>query len=200
MPIKANQKLSLQEIEKHFKKNSIKIKRVTTREKAHGRQEQRSCELLSNLQLSERFEEAWLDAKSIFSIRRSRIEPDKRSVIQTIDENGIRHFGKNENELREKEQTTFFVSSLKLTPKEALEEARKHWGIENNLHWVLDAAFAEDSWTVRAKGLARSLSLLRKVAFNLIQKSKTTGSVRARMKRAGWNNQFLDKSSSISHF
>ena len=44
-----------------------------------------------------------------------------------------------------------------------------HWSIENGLHWVLDVVFGEDAcrvWNMRA---AKNLSLLRKIAFNLLR-------------------------------
>ena len=44
------------------------------------------------------------------------------------------------------EETRYFISSLSADVPENLERAvRAHWSIENNLHWVLDLAFVEDS-------------------------------------------------------
>ena len=43
------------------------------------------------------------------------------------------------------EETRYFISSLDATnPKYLGHAVRAHWGIENNLHWVLDYAFDED--------------------------------------------------------
>jgi predicted transposase YbfD/YdcC len=193
LPIKGNRRPYLEELEEYFQKNKKRLKKAKSKERGHGREELRICELLPVAQLSDRFRDFWVDCEIVFSITRKRIEPDKRPMIHRIDEQGVRHFEKNENQFREKEETTFYVSSRKLNPKEALAEARKHWGIENNLHWVLDVAFGEDTWMVRAKGVARCLSLLRKVAYNIIRKSNTKGSIKARMKRAGWNNNFLQE-------
>ncbi|MCP4449738.1 MAG: transposase, partial [Myxococcales bacterium] len=38
-----------------------------------------------------------------------------------------------------------------LQAKEAARIIRRHWGIENELHWVLDMAFREDEARYRAK-------------------------------------------------
>jgi predicted transposase YbfD/YdcC len=44
---------------------------------------------------------------------------------------------------------------------------RGHWGVENNLHWVLDIAFHEDSCRVRKDHGAQDLAILRHIALNL---------------------------------
>ena len=44
------------------------------------------------------------------------------------------------------EETHYFISSLDANDPQRLERVvRAHWSIENNLHWVLDIAFDEDS-------------------------------------------------------
>ena len=143
--------------------------------------------------MSEKFQTQWPDARTIFSITRGRVETDKRAVIQESGKDGKQSYRVNDSDLKYSEETMFYVSSRKLTPKQALVETRKHWGIENKVHWVLDVAFREDSWMVRAKRLAQTLSLVRKIALNIIRLSKADGSVRVRMKRAAWNNEFLEK-------
>ncbi len=69
---------------------------------------------------------------------------------------------------------------------------RKHWTIENNLHWVLDVTFREDESRVRDRIAARNLAVLRKVALNLIsrdQASKTNK--RGRRKQDAWNYDYM---------
>lgn len=39
----------------------------------------------------------------------------------------------------------YYISSTKLTTEQFGKAARGHWGIENNLHWVLDTAMREDN-------------------------------------------------------
>jgi predicted transposase YbfD/YdcC len=129
--------------------------------------------------LSQGFYEQWRDVKSMLRVTRCR-EIENPSVNST-------------EATRKRQDVTYYISSRELTAKEGLEEVRKHWMIENGLHWILDVAFNEDSWRTRAKSLARSLSLLRKIAFNIIRSSNSKGSVKIRMKRAAWNNDFLAK-------
>ena len=45
---------------------------------------------------------------------------------------------------------------------------RAHWGIENNLHWVLDAILYEDYCLVRKNNAAANLSVLRKIVLNIL--------------------------------
>ncbi|WP_353572735.1 ISAs1 family transposase [Candidatus Albibeggiatoa sp. nov. BB20] len=53
-----------------------------------------------------------------------------------------------ERELKGKvsKETCYFITSLDATNPQYLGHIiRAHWGIENNLHWVLDYAFTEDA-------------------------------------------------------
>jgi len=43
----------------------------------------------------------------------------------------------------------FYISSLPSNAKRILEVVRKHWAIENQLHWVLDVALNEDHYQLR---------------------------------------------------
>ena len=66
-------------------------------------------------------------------------------------------------------QRRIYLSSMAADPAAILAASRAHWSIENGLHWVLDVAFGEDAcrvWNMRA---AKNLSLLRKIAFNLLR-------------------------------
>ena len=47
------------------------------------------------------------------------------------------------------EETQFFITSLPPTVRKIAAFVRDHWKIENNLHWVLDVTFGEDSSRIR---------------------------------------------------
>jgi predicted transposase YbfD/YdcC len=51
--------------------------------------------------------------------------------------------------------------------------ARRHWGIENKLHWMLDVAFREDYARNRKDHSAANLTILRKIVLNLIRLEPT---------------------------
>ena len=47
---------------------------------------------------------------------------------------------------------------------------RRHWSIENELHWVLDMTFDEDHSRIRDRNSAMNLALLRKLALALLKR------------------------------
>ena len=68
---------------------------------------------------------------------------------------------------------------------------RSHWGIENGLHWVLDVIMDEDQARNRKDHGPQNLALLRKLALNLAKLEPSKGSMRGKLKQAGWDNTFL---------
>lgn len=41
-------------------------------------------------------------------------------------------------------ETRYYLLSLPVDAKRFAQTVRSHWSIENQLHWILDVAFAED--------------------------------------------------------
>jgi predicted transposase YbfD/YdcC len=76
-------------------------------------------------------------------------------------------------------------------PERFNEIAQSHWGIENELHRRLDAVFREGQARNRKGHCAENLALLRKVALNLARQEPSKGSMRGKLKRAGWDDTFL---------
>jgi len=88
----------------------------------------------------------------------------------------------------------YFLSSCSDSPAVLGQAVRSHWAIENTLHWVLDVTFREDDSRVRDRTAARNLALLRKIALNIVGRDTTTkASVRARRKKAAWNDAYMLK-------
>ena len=68
----------------------------------------------------------------------------------------------------------------------------KRWGIENQLHWVLDVAFNEDDSRIRKDHAPENFALIRQVALNLLrQETSAQGGVKAKRLKAGWDNDFF---------
>ena len=88
----------------------------------------------------------------------------------------------------------YYICSRRLTAAEFLQSARDPWGIENQLHWVLDVAFDEDRCRARTGNAAANLSVVRQTALNLLSRetSRKVG-VKAKRKRAGWDGDYLQK-------
>jgi|SRR5579864_317640 len=85
----------------------------------------------------------------------------------------------------------YFLLSTLLSAQRMLEVARAHWTIENQLHWVLDVDFDEDAVRSRKDNAPQNLAIIRKLALNLIRKHPDKGSVKGKIKRAGWDDVFL---------
>ena len=85
----------------------------------------------------------------------------------------------------------WFLLSTVPTPERMIEIARTHWTIENQLHWVLDVGFREDAARNRKDHAPQNLAIIRKLALNLIRQNPDKGSVKGKIKRAGWNEPFL---------
>ena len=64
-------------------------------------------------------------------------------------------------------QQVGMISDLVLSAENMAKYKREHWKIENNLHHVLDDAFREDRST--AKGSKNNLSVIRKIAYNILR-------------------------------
>ena len=136
-------------------------------DKGHGRIETRHCKTITNLQwLIE--PQSWDSLKSIAQIK------------ATVIKNGI-----------ETRETRYYISSLCGNAKQMNRAIRKHWAIENSLHWVLDVTFNEDQCRVRTGNGAENLSIMRRVALNAIKNDKTAkASLKVRRKQAGWDDNY----------
>jgi len=85
----------------------------------------------------------------------------------------------------------YYVLSKYVSPKKLLHITRSHWGIENQLHWVLDMNFAEDRNRSRCDHAPENLAILRRLALNIQRSHPDQSSLRRKIKRAGWDDAFL---------
>ena len=88
-------------------------------------------------------------------------------------------------------QTAHYLLSTPLSAERFGAVVRHHWGIENSLHWVLDVTMNEDQTRNRKDNGPENLALLRRLALNLARLEPSKGSMKGKLKRAGWDDDFL---------
>jgi predicted transposase YbfD/YdcC len=139
-------------------------------DKGHGRSEIRTCRVISNLNYVDE-KENWQNLKSIVKITSERIIGDSHTT-----------------------QDRYYISSLEDDAAYFNQAVRAHWGIENQLHWQLDVGFGEDYNTTRDRRAAQNFSVVRKLALNILKADTSNkSSLKAKRKKAGWNNEYLLK-------
>lgn len=140
-----------------------------TQERGHGREEIRRCWTTSDTSgVSQRAE--WPLLQTLVFIESYRTIDGKSSI----------------------EHRHYICSRPKISAREALEAARAHWGVENQLHWVLDVAFREDESRIRVGHAAQNFAVMRHIALNLLKAVKGTKvGIQNRRLRAGWDTPFL---------
>jgi predicted transposase YbfD/YdcC len=146
--VKDNQKALKEQIQKLFKINhNPKMDEMI--DAGHGRVEKRVCEVINNLDFLDD-KQNWKNLNSIAKISTERY--DKST-------------GKTSNDTR------YYISSLNGDAKLINYAARKHWGIENNLHWELDVTYKEDLSLMKKGNSPANYSIILKMAMALISKS-----------------------------
>ena len=87
----------------------------------------------------------------------------------------------------------YVISSLPPDAVRLLEATRRHWRIENQLHWSLDVAFGEDDSQVRTGNGAENLGRVRRLALSLLkQDDRIDGGMETKRLRAGWDTEYLE--------
>lgn len=92
---------------------------------------------------------------------------------------------------KDKTVERYYLTSRPFEPDELLATVRAHWGIENRLHWTLDVVLDEDRARTRKDNAPANLAILRRLALNIARAHPDKLSMRAKLKRAGWDEPFL---------
>jgi predicted transposase YbfD/YdcC len=87
----------------------------------------------------------------------------------------------------------YYITSLRGTAAELGRLIRGHWGIENGLHWCLDASFREDANRTRDANAGANLGVVRRVAASLLKQDPGKGSIKAKRLTAALDEKYLER-------
>jgi predicted transposase YbfD/YdcC len=84
-----------------------------------------------------------------------------------------------------------YALSRRMTPDEVLRFVRRHWAIENDLHWQLDVLMAEDQTRNRKSNGPANLAVLRRLSLNVLRSEPTKIPLSHKRLKARWASQQL---------
>jgi predicted transposase YbfD/YdcC len=85
----------------------------------------------------------------------------------------------------------YYITSLRGTAAELGKLIRRHWSVENELHWCLDVSFREDANKTAAGHAGANLGLVRRVAASLLKQDPGQGSIKAKRLKAALDEDYL---------
>ena len=88
------------------------------------------------------------------------------------------------------EDVRFFISSLEDISVFS-QAVRKHWGVENSLHWCLDMTFHEDYSRIRKDHSAENMAVVRHISLNMLKNHPAKISVARKRRRCSYDDAFL---------
>ena len=176
LALKGNQQALADEVENYFTQaeaaqfQGISLDAVGSKEVGHGRIEKREVYVTEDIEWLPQ-KGKWPNLKSIILVVSERILPGQPPSLEK----------------------RYYISSLPACALKIANAIRKHWGIEST-HWILDVAFREDEQNANAGNIAENLSLVRRIALNLLKQEKSAKcGIEIKRLSAGWNNDYLLK-------
>lgn len=177
LAVKDNQETLADDVEQEFKQamaedfGHMEHQYLETLDKGHGRIEIRQYWYTSDIQ-GLGTAHRWPGLAGMAMCRATRIVGDQTSV----------------------EDRYYITSACGADVGKIAGGIRRHWGIENSLHWVLDVAFDEDQSRIRIGHAAENMAVVRKMALNAIRKCQSgKGGIKTKRLHAGWNNSYLEE-------
>ena len=146
LAVKDNQPTLAEDVKRTFEEaEKESLAYTATLDDGHGRVEVREyyqCMDLSRLRTAKE----WHGLRSLGKVVSYRCEIGGRSSVET----------------------RYYISSLEDGVERMANGIRAHWGIENQLHYVLDVSFSEDRLRVRKENSPANLGVIRHVANNYL--------------------------------
>jgi predicted transposase YbfD/YdcC len=137
----------------------------------HGQVETRRCEMIADLK--------WIESKGDWK--------DLGALARVTSTRHLKFQGKTS------EETRYHITNRTDSGQAINEAVRMHWGIEKNLHWVLDVAFSEDQARNRMGNSDHNLSIVRRMAINILKTDNTRkGSFKIKRQTAAIRDDFRE--------
>jgi predicted transposase YbfD/YdcC len=167
LALKANQSTLFDDVKLFLEDPAVALARAEATDGDHGRIEVRQAGLSTDIAWLQEMHD-WPGLAAIGKVTARRETRDKTSL-----------------------ETRYFLMSQAFSPERFAEIVRAHWSIENGLHWVLDVTLNEDQMRNRMDHGPENLALLRRLALNLAKLEPSKGSMKGKLKRAGWDDAYL---------
>lgn len=140
-------------------------------DKGHGRVEHRRYWLTEDLSSIEDLTSKWVGLTSVGMVESQRHIGDK----VTIDRR-------------------YFICSLEKKDELFAKAVRRHWSVENELHWVLDVSFREDNSRIRRENGAENMAISRHITLNMLRQEKTCKKgIKAKRFKAALDSDYAEK-------
>lgn len=175
LALKKNQGSFYERVEEAFKRGfetdfrNIKSSFYQSKDESHGRVEERSYFKIDDIDFLNRTKE-WAGLSAI-GLAESIITLNGKITIEK----------------------RYYITSLNGDAKEFGNAVRKHWQVENNLHWVLDVQFRDDASIKREKNSAANFSVIKRAALNLLKQINPEWKRKKKMIKAMCSDEYLKK-------
>lgn len=170
LAVKGNQGELEAQIVRSFNTETVADSYSTT-EKDHGRIEIRKAELITDLKWIEA-PQKWKNLSALLKITATRTLVSEQKTSTDV---------------------RYYIMSQACSAKDALHIVRSHWGIENQVHWLLDVTFGEDNNRNRTRNAAENFSFISRIALNLLKKEPSKLSLKHKRHKANRTNAYLHK-------
>lgn len=170
LALKKNQKGLYEEVHDWMQNHKILMDIHTEVDYVGGRIEKRKTYVCNDLTYIDETQ-YWQDSKTVIMVE------CERSFKNGLEKNTF--------------HTRFYISSKYETASYFSNCIRKHWSIENQLHWYLDVVFNEDRQRIREGNAPENMAIMRKLALQTLLKHKGKKSMKTFRKKIAWNQNLL---------
>lgn len=152
LALKRNQHLFYSEVSGYFDRVRLKELEVTagsykkTMEKEHGGTATREYYIMENINWYSGKKE-WKNQKSFGMVHKT---------VKNNDDSGY-------------EECRYYIVSIASDAEEFERAVRRHWGVENHIHWQLDFTFGDDKNTNMAETGGKNLQTKKKIALSILR-------------------------------